>query len=296
MVTARNQSSELDHNEINRYLVCYERLRPFSKATAEFRATYLHYNSPWRDTLSQESYLADVLLGVDPGSFFCGGMTRYLFELGSRLQIPVGFIHIPPDCEAVHNDNVLLPPKVLTSLLSELVGRIVSGFVCLGNRPIQKIALWGFGEFGGIVRNPTKYFIAEILGCVPTGSDPSKLLSMSHHFPRLPGALTIFPRVFELAETVDSARKGSYYPTMEPIYREAEQHLDLCGGLDLIIGLGVDASQCQRIFERPTFLIEIQSRGFASTATSSGDIYYNEVPAINLDLIAALNAERLKRT
>lgn len=94
---------------------------------------YVAAHDPLRGTVGG----ADVAFGVDPGTYFCGGLTRWIAESG----LPGGFVHIPP---GDHHETT----HALVSRLLELL------------RPHGQVLVTGFGPFPGVAWNPSGAYVA----------------------------------------------------------------------------------------------------------------------------------------
>jgi hypothetical protein len=82
---------------------------------------------------------ADVALGVDPGTYFCGGLAHWLAERNVRG----GFVHIPP------GDHHTLTHAVVMRLLEAL-------------GPAERVLVTGFGPFPGVAWNPSGAYAASL--------------------------------------------------------------------------------------------------------------------------------------
>ncbi|MDB5099272.1 MAG: hypothetical protein JWM80_3693 [Cyanobacteria bacterium RYN_339] len=91
---------------------------------------------------------ADLALGVDPGTYFCGGLAHWLAHTGRRG----GFIHVPPGSTPV-----------------ELAAVVALALEALhAATPFRTALVTGFGPFPGVPENPTAAFIAA--GLLPPGA------------------------------------------------------------------------------------------------------------------------------
>ena len=85
----------------------------------------------------------DLALGVDPGTYYCGGLAAHLAGLG----VPAGFVHTPNDGN--------LPRAALLDFTELVVARCVRA---LGG---GRVLVTGFGRFPGVPDNPTAAFVAD---------------------------------------------------------------------------------------------------------------------------------------
>lgn len=277
----------MELRDLSEYLTRYNKEKAQHSDPIKFRRSYLSNLSPWRESLCVESYSTDVVLGVDPGTFFCGGLVRFLADLGAELNIPTGFIHVPPDADSVEGPSSLLPRAALMNCLYELLNRIVCRLSTSGRNDPIKVFLWGFSEFGVIVSNPTEHFLSEGGKALLTGDFLEKD-GLYVQCPTLPNSFAFYPLVFKLAESSECAKRGNYFVTMEHVYREAERQYKLFGAPDVVIGLGVDASQLTSPFVNPTFIVELQSQGFCSDGQAINSPFLKSIYTINCSLVPYL--------
>lgn len=165
---------------------------------------------------------ADVALGVDPGTYFCGGLAHALAARGGRAA--TAFIHVPPDAA--------LPRPALLDLL----GLVVAGcLAALGaDRPPGPVLLTGFGPFPGVADNPTAAFVGDAARVAAAAGGLARGV------------------VLALADA-----DGRPYEAMGPVLAQLDAAL---AGPDpaVILALGVDSRQA---LSRPRFTVETQSRG-----------------------------------
>lgn len=92
--------------------------------------------------------VCDLALGVDPGTYFCGGLAAHLGSVG----VPAGFVHTPNDGN--------LPRAALLDLMEVVAARCAAA---LGG---GRVLVTGFGRFPGVPDNPTAAFARRVGGVV----------------------------------------------------------------------------------------------------------------------------------
>lgn len=236
---------------------------------------------------------ARVVAGCDPGTFFCGGLLRHLTHLSmTRPYFVGGFIHIPPHRESF-SGNGALPTRVeLLDLTSLVLSRILKGIVG-ADTPYSKILLTGFGPFYPIRENPTELYCRDSTILKKTfgrafGDNVITQRELADGVlsfcVEVRGGIGLFTDVFALGETNLDALEERYYQDMSTVRDRIARLESFYGGMDAIIGLGVDSQQC-RMGGEPTFSIETQSRGFEWRGRR--DQEYSVAPVRNLSLAMA---------
>lgn len=249
--------------------------------------------------------VADVRLGVDPGTFFCGHHLANLCDLADAASPRplVGFVHVPPDrATGPHaaGDPRLHPRPASLDQLARVVA------TALRHLPAPAgdwhILLTGFGPFEGVADNPTAAFVGDpralaralalaFPGAAIVASRPSSDLPGAHHTFALPDdrRLHLLAAVLPLAATDADALAGRYVDPervdhlTRTHWREAGPH-----GPDAALGLGVDSSQIGGPLP-PTFKIEVQTRGWrrAHTRARTTTDAYRRDPALALAFLRA---------
>jgi len=239
---------------------------------------------------------AMVVAGIDPGTFFCGGLLRHLSLLSiGRQDIISGLIHVPPHLESCC-DGALLTRAELLDLTSLVLGRTLAGIVegTQANHQAFKILVTGYGPFFPARENPTELFCRNSAALVTTlqrafGDDVSimrrtaPIEEVRCHVVVLEngGEVELFTDVFPLGKTDLDAIEGRYYEDMSSV-RERLSFLEMsCGEMNAMVGLGVDSQQ-GRIGGDPTFLIETQAQGFELKGRR--DEEFSLTPSQNLSL------------
>ncbi len=209
------------------YRAAYAFDAPLAACDAGVRAADAHVaaHDPLRGQVVHRAWpdaVADVALGVDPGTYFCGGLA---LALAGRADARAGFIHVPPDAA--------LPRPALLDLIGEVVAGVLRALA--SNRPWQRALITGFGPFPGVTDNPTAAWVA----------DPVRVAAASGG--------RAHAVVLGLA-----AEDGAMHGAMAPVLAQLAAALAAAGSPDVVIGLGVDSRQA---LARPRFTIETQSRG-----------------------------------
>lgn len=231
--------------------------------------------------------VADVQLGVDPGTFYCGDQLAALIALAREHKLLAGFIHVPPDrstsaraAAAVHlharGPNLEQCARVVAVALRGMVEETCDA----------TIVLTGFGPFLGVADNPTTAFVSEpahleralrlafpdVRGeAVAAISDPHGApLGLRRSFRRSDGEgrIRLVTAVLALAASPEEALAGRYFDTDTTAanFRRliaATIAADEGAAPAGVISLGVDSGQIVRA-ARPAFRIETQTRGFHS--------------------------------
>jgi hypothetical protein len=204
-----------------------------------------------RDPLAYVVTAADkkavVSIGVDPGTFFCGGLLRHLSDYEAlNPDVITGFIHVPPDLlshTAPRRDSPLPTRQQNLALIGKVVDESIG--LMAGRLGSQVVLLTGFGPFRGVQANVTEEFVL---------------------------AQRAFGRhaaVLELGADREFALEGRYYQGMAEVKLQFEAalsavHAQTGRSPDIIIGLGVDSAQNDlKAGEMPNFKIECQTRGFS---------------------------------
>ena len=186
---------------------------------------HVEAHDPLRGVVSHDAWpgvVADVALGVEPGTYFCGGLAH---ALAARGGARVGFIHVPPDA--------VLPRPALLDLLGEVVSGVLAALEV--QRPVARVLLTGFGPFPGVPDNPTAAF----------AGDGSRTAAACAGRPHLAVVLRL------------AALDGTAYEAMAPVLAQLEAAI-ATSRPDVVLALGVDSRQA---LARPRFTLETQSRG-----------------------------------
>lgn len=246
-------------------------------------AGYVARYDPLRHAIAAGEARAIVSLGVDPGSFFCGGLAMHLARLAAaRPEVAVGFVHVPPDraCGPVAAENpALLSREANLALGLAVVGRSL-GLLAAGAGPDPMVLLTGFGPFASTHDNPTRALLlageeahlAHLDAIVAGGFGAARRCEAIAAHGRVIGAryaaagrtVTVMVGGLALAPTVEAAIEGRYHADKTPVRAQLAALFALAGGRpDIVIGLGVDSQQ-QRAEAGmvPRFKVETQSRGF----------------------------------
>ena len=130
-------------------------------------------HDPLRAALRHPTWPAlvcDLALGVDPGTYYCGGLAAHL----ATVPVPAGFVHTPNDGQ--------LPRAALLDFMGLAVDRCVAA---LGG---GRVLLTGFGPFPGVPDNPTAAFVAGRGGLVLrlSGADGAMYADMGPVIAQLP--------------------------------------------------------------------------------------------------------------
>lgn len=173
------------------------------------------------------AHRADVALGVDPGTYFCGGLAHAL--AGRAGAARVGFVHVPPDA--------MLPRPALLDLLGLVAAGLLAALAA--ERPWRRALITGFGPFPGVADNPTAAF----------AGDPTRLAALG----------PVHGTVLRLA-----AADGTPHEGMAPVLAQLDAALAAAGDPDVVLAFGVDSRQA---LARPRFTIETQSRGMRKGGT-----------------------------
>lgn len=209
--------------------------------------------------------LADVQLGVDPGSFYCADQMANLIALagdGRLAGVVTGFIHVPPDREtsAVAAKAIHLHARADSfEHCARVLATAVRGVEAAEN---MTILITAFGPFAGVEDNPTAAFVADRrwLGRVVQLAFPGARGGVGGKFEIPSGTLRLVTAVLPLAASTADALAGRYFApdvTAENFRRVLAEHTSLSA----IISLGVDSGQIVGV-ARPAFKIETQTRGF----------------------------------
>lgn len=212
---------------LDAYRSAYRFDAPLAALDAGLRAADAHVaaHDPLRGRIVHPAWpdaVADVALGVDPGTYFCGGLAH---ALAGRSGARTGFVHVPPD------------ERVPRPALLDLIGAVVAALLAAlaAERPWRRALLTGFGPFPGVADNPTAAFVG----------DQARIASASGG--------RAHAVVLRLA-----AEDGTMHEAMGPVLAQLDAAWAAAGEPDVVIGLGVDSRQA---LLRPRFTIETQSRG-----------------------------------
>lgn len=268
---------------------------------------YVQQKDPLRASVKAGSKTADVCLGVDPGTFFCGGQAKLLADLKREYPgLKTGFIHVPPDQQTGEVTSAVASRPENMAMMAQVLGRTVRGLA--GNSGDRSILLTGFGAFENVLENPTQAFLQS------PGGEPNKGnldRVMTHAFG--PGSaaksvalrgeddavmgyrytvgdrqIALLAGCMQLAPDSKAALCGTYFPDMAPVARQFHQVFDQAvlanqgKTPDAVISMGVDSTQRElKPGQKPSFKIETQAQGFYQEAA---DRNFSPVPVANHDL------------
>lgn len=266
---------------------------------------YVQQKDPLKATVQAGGKSAAVCLGVDPGTFFCGGQAKLLADLkASYPGMKTGFIHVPPDKQA--GGPHLATRSENLAMMAQVLARTVRGLV--GESGDKAILLTGYGPFEEVQDNPTQAFLQHRDGS-PSKANLDRV--MTHAFG--PGAaarsvpvrgeddsvvgyrytvgnrqIALMAGCMQLAPDPKAALCGNYFQDMAPVARQFHQVFDQAvlanrgKTPDAVISLGVDSTQRElKPGQKPSFKIETQAQGFYQEAADQG---FSPVPVANHDL------------
>ena len=246
---------------LHAYRAAYAAGAPAGAFDAGVRAADAHVaaHDPLRGRLVHPAWPAHpaaVALGVEPGTYFCGGLAHLLATL-DRPGLRAGFIHVPPDA------------AVPRPALLDLIGLVVAGVLAAleAERPAPTVLLTGFGPFPGVPDNPTAAFVA----------DPARVAAA-----RPAG---VHATVLRLA-----APDGTPHEAMAPVRAQLDAAMAACRP-DVVLALGVDSRQALAV---PRFTIETRSRGMRERIAGVEVGPAAEAAALDDVALAVLRAEAFR--
>lgn len=251
---------------------------------------YVKAHDPLQDQVSSGGFTAGVHLGVDPGLFYCGGLTQALADRAkARPGLATGFIHLPPDqaTEATRlaKPNAALPTRAQNlAMTAQVLGQTLRGLA--DQRPGKglTVLVTGFGPFQDAEDNPTGAFVRgranldatmrAAFGFTPTKDDPKPLPGGAGWRYVVDGRrIDLLTGVLKVAKAEADAKAGRYDQTMDQLRGQLdalEKAATRAAGKapDAVIALGVDGSQLENETAADTrYMIETQARGFFAELT-----------------------------
>ncbi len=266
--------------------------QPQALADQGIRASdrYVDDRDPLRARTIVDGRTAQVQLGVDPGTFFCGAQLAELLRLRRARtppQIRVGFVHVPPDRETGPQAQAkaeLHPRTTNLEMIAQVLAIALRG---LTPTTAGALLLTGFGPFQGVADNPTHAFVRDAanldraISLAHPGAAPGTTTTLDtalrtpallreYSLPRAGlrprRRLRLFSALLHLAPDDDDALAGRYFDP-GTVAASFEELVDACAaanegaGPNAIISLGVDSSQSAGP-RPPSFKIETQTRGW----------------------------------
>lgn len=243
---------------------------------------YVAERDPLRAVVTAPGGEADVHLGVDPGTFFCGDQLANLLDLQKEAPFAgatrVGFIHVPPDRATGPGAATARALCDRATNLEHIARVLAVALRALAAGPGDaKVGVTGFGPFQGVPENPTAAFVGEPahLGRAMSLAFPGARLEGSvasagapagaRHLFRLPGdrRVLLAAIVLPLAPSREDALAGRYVSTEVTGANFGRWAAGLVTGQPPagVVSFGVDSGQ---VFAgtRPCFKVETQTRGW----------------------------------
>lgn len=243
---------------------------------------YVAERDPLRAVVTAPGGEADVHLGVDPGTFFCGDQLANLLDLRSEAPFAgttrVGFIHVPPDRSTGPGAATARSLCDRPTNLEHIARVLAVALRALAAGPGDaKLGVTGFGPFQGVAENPTAAFVGEpahleravslaFPGARPEGSvGHAEAPAGARHLFQLPGGRRVLLAaiVLPLAVSREDALAGRYVSTEVTGANFGRWAAGLVTGQPPagVVSLGVDSGQ---VFAgtRPCFKVETQTRGW----------------------------------
>jgi pyrrolidone-carboxylate peptidase len=252
---------------IDAYRLGYEPA-PVSAAVkaASIGAAYVTSYDPLAYRVDADGSQALVSIGVEPGTFFCGGLLRHLSDYEAmHPDVITGFIHVPPDLDSHVHAGADSPLATRARNLA-LIGKVVDESIALLGRHRAGLVVYltGFGPFVGVQSNVTQEYVLSQRGAGRHGA------------------------LLELAPYASRALAGQYYTGMDEVKAQFDAGLAAVRVVagrspDLILSLGVDSSQNDLAAGGvPRFKVESQTRGFSFAGFTERDFSQRPIPHTEL--------------
>lgn len=268
---------------------------------------YVEQKSPLRATVQVGAKSAAVCLGVDPGTFFCGGQAKLLADLKRTYPgMQTGFIHVPPDQQSGGVAPQLATRAENHAMMAQVLGKTVRGLA--GDAGDKSILLTGYGPFEEVQDNPTQAFLQNRDGSPNKGNldrvmtqafgpgSAAKSVPLRGEDDSIVGyrytvgnrQIALLEGCMQLGPSHQAAVCGTYFPDMGPVARQFDRVFDQAvlanqgRTPDAVISMGVDSTQRElKTGQKPSFKIETQAQGFYQEAP---DPNFSPVPVANHDL------------